>query len=174
LIGHSAGGFCARYFAGKYPENIAGLFLIDPYQEMGKEEFGEWPVSYKITNWTLRKLYWSGIPYFLLPNPPHPGYKTSKAIKAFGNEAFAEDISLEQFKSLDTQKLRIPLYILTADKPNNKNNSLFQKWNQAIVEKYTHEINKHVVLESGHHIHIEQPGFVLKELDEFLSRLVAD
>jgi pimeloyl-ACP methyl ester carboxylesterase len=174
LIGHSAGGFSARYFAKKYPENIVGLFLIDPYQEMGKDEFGEWPISYKMLNWTLRKLSWSGIPYFILPNPPHPTYKTTKAIKTFGNEAFAEDISLQQFKVLDKQKSYIPLYILTANKPNNKNNELFQKWNQVIFEKYNHEIKKHLILESGHHIHIEQPEIVLKELDEFLNRLAND
>lgn len=172
LIGHSAGGFSARYFAKKYPENIEGLFLIDPYQEMGKEKFGEWPFIYKMTNWSLRKLSWSGIPYLLLPNPPHPTYKTSKGIKTYGNEAFAEDISLQQFKALDKQKSNLPLYILTANKPNNENNDLFQKWNQEISEKYTHEINKHLILESGHHIHIEQPERVLKELDEFLNRLV--
>ncbi|MFZ4427933.1 MAG: alpha/beta fold hydrolase [Saprospiraceae bacterium] len=43
IIGHSVGGFIARYYAKKYPEDVIGLFLIDPYQEMGKEEFGEWP-----------------------------------------------------------------------------------------------------------------------------------
>lgn len=174
VIGHSAGGFLARYFANKYPKNIVGLFLIDPYQEMGKDEFGEWPIGYKMINWSLRKLSWSGIPHFLLPDPPHPIYKTSKAIKTFGNEAFAEDISLEQFKALDTYKSHLPLYILTANKPNNENNDLFKKWNDEIAEKYSHEINKHIILESGHHIHIEKPDLVLKELDEFLNRLDSD
>ncbi|WP_353777877.1 alpha/beta fold hydrolase [Winogradskyella sp. 3972H.M.0a.05] len=171
IIGHSAGGFSARYYAKKYPENIKGLFIIDPYQEMGKEEFGEWPFSYKATNWLFRNMSWSGIPFALLPDPPHPTYKTSKAIKTYGYEAFAEDISLKQFAELDEKKSELPLYIITADKPNNKHNELFQKWNQEISEKYTHEISKHLIIESGHHIHVEKPEVILDELDEFISRL---
>ena len=79
LIGHSAGGFIARYFAHKFPKQVAGLFIIDPYQEMGKEEIGEWSTSFKLMNWAFRNLSWSGIPYFFLPDPPHPIYKTSKS-----------------------------------------------------------------------------------------------
>ena len=171
LIGHSAGGFSARYYANKYPKDVIGLFIIDPYQEMGKEELGEWPLSYKIMNWSLRKMSWSGIPYFLLPNPPHPMYKTSKAIKTFGNEAHSEDVSLEQFNKLDKRNSDLPFYILTAHKPKGTNNELSQKWNQQISEKYAHEINKPVIVNSGHHIHIEKPEFVLQELDEFIARI---
>jgi len=174
VIGHSAGGFSARYFAKKYPDKILGLFIIDPYQEMGRKEFGEWPLSYKITNWSLRKMSWSGIPYFLLPNPPHPIYKTSKAIKTFGNEVSAEDVSLKQFAELDKEKSQLPLYILSASNSNSEYRNLFQKWNQEILEKYAHEINKHVIVESGHHIHIEKPQAVLDELDEFIAKLVID
>ncbi len=29
LVGHSFGGFTARYFAAKFPENVAGLVLVD-------------------------------------------------------------------------------------------------------------------------------------------------
>ena len=174
IIGHSAGGFSARYFSKKYPENIIGLFIIDPYQEMGREQVGEWPTSFKIMNWSLRNMSWSGIPFFLLPNPPHPTYKTSKAIKTFGHEAFAEDISLKQFNQLDKEKTQLPFYILTADKPNKEYNELYKKWNQEICEKYTHEINKHVIIESGHHIHIDKPEVVLEELNELISRLITD
>lgn len=171
MIGHSAGGFAIRYFANKYPDNVIGLFIIDPYQEMAKEVFGEWPPSFKIMNWILRKMSWSSIPYYLLPDPPHPVYKTSKAIKTFGEEAFAEDISLDQFKAFDKRNPGLPIYILTADNPRSANNQLVQKWNQQILEKYTHVINKHVIVKSGHHIHIEKPDFVLQKLDEFLGRI---
>jgi pimeloyl-ACP methyl ester carboxylesterase len=174
LVGHSAGGLIIRYFAKKYPENVQGLFLIDPYQEMGREEFGEWPLNYKLMNWSLRNLSWSGIPFYLLPNPPHPTYKTSKAIRTYGYEAFSDKISLQQFAKLDTEKSYLPIYLLTTDKPDSEYNDLFKKWNQKILDKYSHEINKHVIIESGHHIHIEKPQKVLNELDEFLSRLITD
>jgi pimeloyl-ACP methyl ester carboxylesterase len=174
LVGHSAGGFIARYYAKKYPEDVIGLYLIDPYQEMGKEEFGEWPASYKMMNWSLRNLSWSGIPYFLLPNPPHPTYKTAKAIKTYGQEAYSEDISLNQFAKLDKEVSDLPIYLLTADKVGTRYNDIQKKWHREIVAKYSNDINEHVIIKSGHHIHIDQPEFVIQKLDEFLNKLRTD
>jgi len=173
LVGHSAGGFLARYYAYKYPDSVLGVFLIDPYQEMSREEFGEWPTSYKLINWTLRKASWSGIPFLLLPDPPHPTYKTSKALRTFGNEAFAESISLKQFSEVRRDSMHLPVYLLTAEKSNPTYVALFKKWNQKILDTYTHEINKHILVDSKHHIHVEQPSTVLIELDEFVRRIEA-
>jgi pimeloyl-ACP methyl ester carboxylesterase len=174
LVGHSVGGFIARYFAKKYPEDVIGILLIDPYQEMGKKEFGEWPASYKIMNWSLRNLSWSGIPFFLLPKPPHPIYKTSKAIRTYGEEAFAEDVSLREFAKLDHGVSELPIYLLTADKVGSKYNDIQKRWHSEIFEKYTNDINKHVVVESGHHIHIENPHIVIEAFDEFINKLRTD
>jgi pimeloyl-ACP methyl ester carboxylesterase len=171
IIGHSVGGFIARYYAKKYPEDVIGLFLIDPYQEMGKEEFGEWPASYKMMNWSFRHLSWSGIPFFLLPNPPHPTYKTSKAIQTYGQEAYAEDISLKEFAKLDKDVSNLPLYLLTADKIGTQYNDIQKRWNREIFVKYSNEINEHKIVESGHHIHIEKTELVVEALDEFLNEL---
>ena len=33
LVGHSVGGLYARVFAGTYPDEVAGLVLVDPTQE---------------------------------------------------------------------------------------------------------------------------------------------
>ncbi|MDX1472305.1 MAG: alpha/beta hydrolase, partial [Flavobacteriaceae bacterium] len=168
IVGHSAGAFIGRYFAKKYPEKVMGLFLIDPYQEMGKEEMGEWPTSFKLMNWSLRNLPWTGLPYFMLPNPPHPTYKTTKAIKTFGEEVYSEDISLEQFAKLDSVGSDMPIYLLTADKPNNQYNELQKKWHKKILDKYSNDTNKHIIIESGHHIHFEHPEKVVEEIDNFL------
>ena len=57
LVGHSAGEFIARYYAKKYPKNIMGLFLIDPYQgDVSKAEGAQPTINYKIMNWTLRNM----------------------------------------------------------------------------------------------------------------------
>jgi len=170
LIGHSAGGFIARYYANKYPQDIAGLFLIDPYAEKAREETGEWPITYQLINWSLRKLSWSGIPFSLLPDPPHPIYKTSVSLKTFGYEAFSENVSLGEFKQLSTAS-DIPVYLLTAKNTNPEYFEKLKKWHQEIVDKYTNDLNKHVVIESGHHIHIEQTQSTMEELDEFLTKL---
>ena len=171
LIGHSAGGFLARYFAKKYPDKVVGLFLIDPYQEMGKEELGEWPLSYKVMNWSFRNLSWSGIPYYILPNPPHPIYKTSKSIKTYGQEAFAEDISLTEFAKLDTGISNLPIYLLSSDQPSSPYNDRNIEWHGEIVAKYSNELNSHIKIECGHHIHIEETELVLELLDEYVDKL---
>lgn len=171
LIGHSVGGFVARYFAKKYPEHVAGLFLIDPYTEMSKEKLGEWPASYKMMNWSFRNLSWSGIPYFLLPNPPHPTYKTSTAIKTYGQEAVAETISLQEFAKLDKGISDLPMYLVTADKTGSKYNDIQKEWHRQIFKKYVNEVNRHVLIKSSHHIHIEQPELIIQALDEFLIKL---
>ena len=171
LIGHSAGGFLARHFANKYPKEVIGLFLIDPYQEMGKEEFGEWPLSYKMMNWSFRKLSWSGIPYFILPNPPHPIYKTSKSIKAYGQEAIAEDVSLKEFAKLDTTISNLPVYLLSSDEPDSPYNEKNIEWHGQIIAKYSNKINRHIRVACGHHIHIEESDLVVNLLDEYVSRL---
>lgn len=171
LVGHSVGGFIARYFAKKYPQDVMGLFLIDPFPEMGKEELGEWPISYRLMNWSFRKLSWSGIPYVLLPDPPHPLYKTSKAIATYGEEAYAEDISLAEFGKLDKEVSDLPIYILTAAKTGARHSDLPLKWHRAIFAKYSNAINKHLVVESGHHIHRDKPDLVMESLNEFVNQL---
>jgi len=174
LVGHSIGGLIARYFAKKYPKDVIGLFLIDPYQEMGKEEYGEWPAIYKMMNWSFRNLSWSGIPYFLLPNPPHPIYKTSKAIKTYGQEAHAENISLHEFAKLDIEVSNLPIYLLTAHKVGTKYSDIQKKLHSKIFAKYSNKINKHIVIESSHHIHIEKPEYVIESLDEFVNKLIPE
>lgn len=173
LIGHSAGGFIARYYAKKYPKDVLGLYLIDHYTgDVGIEDVpSEWPLSFKLMNWTFRKMSWSGIPYYLLGEPPHPIYKTSKSIKVYGLEAYAEKTSLEQFKKLDKLDDDTPLYLLRANKEKVAYNDLNKKWHQQVFEKYSNPINKNLSVDSGHHIHIEKPEIFLKTLDEFMAQL---
>lgn len=173
LIGHSAGGFIARYYAKKYPEDILGLYLIDHYTgDVGQDDVpSDWPLSFKLMNWSFRKMSWSGVPYYLLPEPPHPTYKTSKAIKTYGLENFAEKTSLEQFQKLDNLGKEIPLYLLRADNEKVTYNDLNEKWHKQVFEKYSNPINKNLSVKSGHHIHIEKPEVFLNTLDKFLNEV---
>ena len=55
MVGYSMAGPYVRVFAGEYPDEVAGLVLIDP----SKEKFFEWlwendPESHKIANWHLQ------------------------------------------------------------------------------------------------------------------------
>ena len=177
LIGHSAGGFIARYYAKKYPKDVLGLYLIDPYQgDVGYDnnEPDEWPLTFKMMNWSFRNMSWSGIPYYLLPNPPHPTYKTSKAIKTYGLETYAEKISIEQFHKFDKIGTETPLYLLSADNSKDEFNDRNTELQREIFKKYSSPISKFILIESGHYIHLEKPEIVLKSLDEFITELNAN
>ncbi|MEM9001167.1 MAG: alpha/beta hydrolase [Bacteroidota bacterium] len=39
LVGHSMGGYVARYYLHRYPENVIGIILIDPGSEFLHEEY---------------------------------------------------------------------------------------------------------------------------------------
>ncbi|WP_435579037.1 alpha/beta fold hydrolase [Gilvibacter sp.] len=171
FIGHSAGGFLARYYAKKYPEDILGLYLIDPYQETGREETESWPLSYRLHNWSLRNLSWSSIPYYSLPQPPHPIYKTAKCIRTYGLEAYSEEQSLDEFANLDHGQSTLPIYLISAQKQDNPYAAMNLRWHKMIMEKYKNPINKHLIVQSGHHVHIENPQYVLDYLDEFHNAL---
>ena len=114
---------------------------------------------------------WSGLPFFLLPPPPHPTYKTSKAIKTYGWEAYAVHVSLEEFQKLDGVGKEIPLYLLTAENEKDKFSVLNDKWHRQVFDKYSNEINRYIKVKSGHHIHIEKPKEFLETLDDFLTQL---
>ena len=45
------------------------------------------------------------------------------------------------------------------------------KWHKQIFDKYSNDINQFILIESGHHIHLEKPEIVLKSLDEFITKL---
>jgi pimeloyl-ACP methyl ester carboxylesterase len=41
LVGHSLGGFHMKLYAATYPDDVAGLVLVDPSEERGVERVGE-------------------------------------------------------------------------------------------------------------------------------------
>ena len=174
IIGHSAGGFVARYYANKYPEDVLGLMMIDPFTgDVARKEATNTTIGYKVMSWVFRNLSWSGIPFYLLPKtPPHPIYKTSKGTKTYASEGHAVSISLEEFAEIDKSNADVPLYFLQADKKKNPYNEIQQEWSRQVFDKYSNSSNRYFLIESGHHIHIDKPEAVLDALDEFVSVLI--
>ncbi|GAA4278374.1 hypothetical protein GCM10022259_30990 [Aquimarina mytili] len=172
MIGHSIGGAHIRYFAHKFPSNISGLFLIDPSHEKMKDGLPEPSMIESFFQYSMTDLSWSGIPYFMLPNPPHPTYKITKCIKTFGEETEAIDASIEQFKSANIDLSHLPIYIISASKNDGEVRQKYLDLYQELIDHSNHPVKKLVDYKnSPHHIHITNPDIVLKELSEFVSKI---
>ena len=57
-------------------------------------------------------------------------------------------------------------------KKNNKYNAIQKKWSEQIFDKYNNDIIQLIMVESGHHIHIQKSNAVLNALDDFISKLI--
>jgi len=171
LVGHSIGGAHIRMFSHLYPEVVAGLVLIDPsHEKMIKDvphSFGR-----ALYLFVLQHLAWSGIPYALLPEPPHPIYKTAQSISTYGQEMAAVEESAEQFFQADMDLSHLPIYILSV----SKEDTLFQRqasgYYQELIDASAHEVKKWIAYEGKpHHLHRSDPAIVAAEIREFVARL---
>ncbi|MEW7290630.1 alpha/beta fold hydrolase [Aquimarina sp. 2304DJ70-9] len=172
MIGHSIGGAHVRYFAHMFPENIVGLFLIDPSHEKMKDDLPKPSLMESFFLYSMTNLSWSGIPYFMLPEPPHPTYKTTKCIKTYGEENRAIDASIEQFKKASINLSDLPIYIVSASKNDGEFKDRSLALYQELIDHSNHPIKKLVDFEnSPHHIHVADPNIVLKELNEFMTKI---
>lgn len=171
LVGHSIGGAHIRYFSHLFPQDVLGLFLIDASHEKMKDDLPPPPFMEKFFNYSAVNLSWSGIPYYMLPNPPHPLYKTSKSIKAFGTEIVAIDTSIEQFKNGNVDNSALPIYIISATSQDGdfKNRNL--AFMEELISHSNSEIKKHVIYDKPHQIHLTDPEIVIAGLREFTNNL---
>ncbi len=171
LVGHSIGGAHIRYFAHLYPENVAGLFLIDPSHEKMIDNMPTPSIMEKFFNFSAVNMAWSGIPFYLLPNPPHPNYKTSISIKTYGREISAIDDSINQFRSEKPNLAQFPIYIISATAKDGQYKEENLNLMNELIEQSESEIKKHIIEDKPHHIHLTDPEIVLTELREFSSRI---
>ena len=172
LVGHSIGGAHIRYYTHLFPEQIDGLFLIDPSHENMKDSLPSETLMQRFDWFAKRKLAWSGIPYYLLPNPPHPTYKTSKSIRAYAEEYYAIDASIAIFKNAAVDHSDIPIHIISATSQDADLAQSDLHFMQLLMEHTKSPIKSHVVFNKPHHIHVTDPQIVIEEFRTFYNRIV--
>jgi pimeloyl-ACP methyl ester carboxylesterase len=151
LVGHSFGGPFVRVFAGLYPNEVAGMLLIDPTQE----EFMDWnqardPSKEKRTDeeWkeviaSLSEAHDSKVPQ---------GIPVS-VITAMGPRVLPKSISVteEQMKEYRTVK---PMWL---------------KFHQEWVDRLPN--GRHIITEkSGHGVPFEEPELVINTIREMVEQ----
>ncbi len=169
LVGHSIGGAHLRYFAHLYPENIEGLFLIDPSHEKMVSESSKSNILDSFYLFSLKHLSKTGIPFFIMPNFLHPINKTSKNIKAYGYETESIDDSMAELRNTNIYVSHLPIYIISARHKQEK--TAHSAYLQELVDDSQSDIKKLVEYQKPHYIHITDPDIIINHLKEFLMKL---
>ena len=153
LVAHSLGGVFARLYASTYPENVAGLVLVDASPETMPKLLGP-------EQWQA---------YVVLSSPPPPGLETYRDLETIDFGAASERMAEA---AAQYPLYGIPLFVLSRAKPVALppnvpaafSPSAFEAaWRKgqdqlaALVPDAKHVIAK----ESDHYIQIEQPDLVI-------------
>ena len=126
LVGHSFGGFNVRVFNGKYPDEVAGLVLVDATQE---DQYNLLPRAWSELGTAMRRranrqAFWAPVyvglglarlQLLLKGQEVPPLLLQSKYLKARASELDNIEISAEQARAADHIRDK-PLVVLTAGK----------------------------------------------------------
>lgn len=157
FVGHSMGGYVARYYLQRYPENLMGLVLIDPGSEFLEEEYRKIQTEKEkmIEDSTL------AAQIKLIP-------------KGFQMEAIAYPLHDSLLKTF-TIETDIPITLLESNKVED---DLYQKRLIEIQKRLYRDFQKKVpqtkiisTSKSGHFIQIEEPELVIKSIKEMIERV---
>jgi pimeloyl-ACP methyl ester carboxylesterase len=199
LVGHSFGGANARLYASTYPDDVAGIVLVDASHEDQLEKIPQFPEQtwLKVLKMFPRFLTSTGIVRLLnhmhsVPNDPNNPYdnealklakrSTTKYIVTTMQEykGFAE--SLNELKASGGMLDNKPLTVITAGKELTGNgggyskqfvdeyNAAWQALQKDLVTKSTR--GKQIIIKnSGHDIPREQPQVIVDAVCEMVKSI---
>ncbi|WP_249312923.1 alpha/beta fold hydrolase [Lederbergia citrea] len=146
LVGHSFGGIIIRLYAGKYPEEVAGVILIDSSHE---------DQNIKMVPFWDKELQED---YF-------KGFSLESSLSTF-------EESLEQVRSVNSLGT-IPLTVLTGGSQPHHTPESWVYWTTFQKELVNMSLNsKHIIVENaGHAIHIDNPNAVVEAIREMVMKI---
>lgn len=149
LVGHSFGGVNVRLYASTYPEEVAGIILLDSCHEDQNQ------LMAPLFSPQVREDYF--------------GQFTAEGTLAEFEESLEQ---VRKYKSLGD----IPLTIMTgANQPHHTPESwaYWMKFQKELAQLSTN--SRHVLLrEAGHAVHLDCPKAVIKEIQKMLKYLKDD
>ncbi|WP_088044680.1 alpha/beta fold hydrolase [Bacillus sp. EAC] len=141
LVGHSFGGANVRLFASEYPEEVAGVILLDSVHENQNKFMAP------LFSDTVKEEYYGQFRFEASLNEFEESLEQVRASKPLGN---------------------IPLLVVTGGaQPHHTSDSwtYWTKFQEELVKLSTN--SKHIIVEdAGHAIHIDRPDAVIKALKE--------
>lgn len=183
LVGHSAGGFTARLFAQFYPDEVAGLVLVDPSDEDDEESLDPatrqkmvnalrveiFPAAIGLYRWLVRPAWQR-----MKPNAPtimldySPFLVSAKSIRASVEEMqhWPEPTLFAASIPAPYPFGQLPLVVMTATKdPEAKNQAQIDRWiaHHADLAKLS-TAGKQMLVDCGHHILHERLALVVSTI----------
>ena len=194
LVGHSFGGMNMRLYANRYPDEVAGLVLVDStyeeqsseiqelYEGITQQQIGQFRVVGALKSLGLLALRPENIPDPGLPAEALAQYRAVWATTGHIDTAIAElesmQDSLAEMRAAEVTNLGdIPLVVLShGDNPvpflsEADNQKLEQAWQAMQTELAAQSSNsKQIVAEdSGHYIQLDQPQLVIDAVREVVG-----
>jgi pimeloyl-ACP methyl ester carboxylesterase len=149
LVGHSFGGIYVRVFADMYPQEVAGMVLIDPSQE----SFDDWTKSHAEAQRADRD------------------QELAKAPAGVRDESAEVSASYARARSAKLPA-GIPVILLTATKDDTMPAAVRKVWSQMHEDWVAKAPGaKHVTVESGHFIQAEQPQVVIDAIKQVVDQV---
>jgi pimeloyl-ACP methyl ester carboxylesterase len=194
LVGHSFGGMTMKLFAATYPEEVAGLVLVDGIHE---DFFSRMPpevgdgVGAQLRMLSLgRMLAVTGLPRLLMPplaprGLPDDAQAAANALgyrpKVYGtvrDEARSFETSADYLREATNPRKDLPLAILsrtvaTPWPPNVNAEDAERIWQelQSAHKTFSDNVTQIRVEESSHYINIEQPQTVVQAIQAMIDEL---
>lgn len=141
MVGQSMGGYLVRYFSNKYPNDVAGVLMIDPaseevYDNMNREYLEDF--VFRFSNNFARaslgeRLEWN---YYLK------------------NREFVRGVYVPE---------NIPVTMLSASQFN------WYKYHKTMIANTKN--TRHLLIESSHEMHKDKPEVVISEIRELIKRV---
>jgi pimeloyl-ACP methyl ester carboxylesterase len=160
LVGHSLGGMISRAYAAQFPNEIAGLVLVDGTHERTEQE-------HSVLSPTFWEDTWAGIESFFETREP-----------------VVEDEATEWWRISEAGSLPeawplpdVPMVVLTAMQTDDswaggsaEGMRIWRRLHSEYLENSTQAIH-HVTGDSGHNIHVDQPELVVESIEWVVSRV---
>jgi pimeloyl-ACP methyl ester carboxylesterase len=170
LVGHSFAGFIVRLFAGKYPDETAGLVLVDASHENQFEMFRRDRTAPDIRpSWMFMRANRPRVPV----NMPAEVVETARQLAATRSAYIALQGEMQSFvRSAEQVRMApalpdVPLIVLTRGRQEwggeGRGPKMERLWLELQRElTYSTPRSIHLVArESGHYIHLDQPEIVV-------------
>lgn len=190
LVGHSFGGYTMQLFASRYPQETAGLVLVDASHPEQVERFLQPPIKLntapsgngKIIRFSQPRLP-AGLPAELVPTA-RKLLLEGKARVALGNEYLNFRESASEVRKAGRLP-DVPLVVVTRGThvwPKTRRGEQMEKLWMDLQTELAGSVQQsaHIVAEkSGHHIHLDQPELVADSIQividatQMVSRSIA-
>jgi pimeloyl-ACP methyl ester carboxylesterase len=174
LLGHSLGGLNAQVFAGRHPERLAGLVLLDP-PPLGFITGEAYPELYHMAE--QQTAQWQQAAQALKRSRDPAERAQARFLETLASEhamflieGAQQAVAIESFGDL-------PLVIVGASRPNpafGEDAEAFQRfWIEQSRELAARSTRGTFVLapESGHHLHVDAPDVVLEAVRQVVAQV---